>query len=82
MYGACLLETFGSREPTCPELLKTTEMTEEEQKSEFSSLCRFYTLTCPPDQSASACSQMAENKCLTRFKKCREYTYSKALLDG
>ncbi|KAI3374996.1 hypothetical protein L3Q82_021526 [Scortum barcoo] len=64
-------KSFGSREPTCPELLKTTEMTEEEQRSEFSSLCRFYTLTCPPGQSASACSRMAEDKCLTRFKKCQ-----------
>ncbi|TKS79927.1 Serine protease 56 [Collichthys lucidus] len=74
-------KTFGSREPTCPELLKTTEMTEEEQKSEFSSLCRFYTLTCPPDQSASACSQMAENKCLTRFKKCQLRSFLQTLLD-
>uniref|UniRef100_A0A3B5AK98 Serine protease 56 n=1 Tax=Stegastes partitus TaxID=144197 RepID=A0A3B5AK98_9TELE len=76
------IQSFGSREPTCPELLKTTEMTEEEQRSEFSSLCRFYTLTCPPGQSASACSRMAEEKCLTRFKKCREYSSSKTPLNG
>ncbi|XP_037644331.1 uncharacterized protein prss56 [Sebastes umbrosus] len=68
-------KSFGSREPTCQELLKTTEMTEEEQRSEFSSLCRFYTLTCPAGQSASACSRMAEEKCLTRFKKCRELCF-------
>nr|XP_046264812.1 serine protease 56 [Scatophagus argus] len=74
-------KSFGSREPTCPELLKTTEMTEEEQKSEFSSLCRFYTLTCPPGQSASACSQMAEDKCLTRFKKCQLRSFLQTLLD-
>uniref|UniRef100_A0A3B4FL69 Serine protease 56 n=1 Tax=Pundamilia nyererei TaxID=303518 RepID=A0A3B4FL69_9CICH len=72
-------KSFGSREPTCPELLKTTEMTEEEQRSEFSSLCRFYKLTCPSGQSASACSRLAEDKCLTRFKKCREYFYLKRL---
>ncbi|XP_070830892.1 uncharacterized protein prss56 [Chaetodon trifascialis] len=74
-------KSFGSREPTCPELLKTTEMTEEEQRSEFSSLCRFYTLTCPPGQSASSCSQMAENKCLTRFKKCQLHSFLQTLLD-
>ncbi|XP_039670517.1 serine protease 56 isoform X3 [Perca fluviatilis] len=74
-------KSFGSREPTCPELLKTTEMTEEEQRSEFSSLCRFYTLTCPPGQSASACSRMAEDKCLTRFKKCQLRSFLQTLLD-
>ncbi|KAG7214710.1 hypothetical protein INR49_010602 [Caranx melampygus] len=74
-------KSFGSREPTCPELLKTTEMTEEEQRSEFSSLCHFYTLTCPPGQSASACSQMAEDKCLTRFKKCQMRSFLQTLLD-
>ncbi|KAM7379250.1 hypothetical protein PAMP_004815 [Pampus punctatissimus] len=74
-------KSFGSREPTCPELLKTTEMTEEEQRSEFSSLCRFYTLTCPSGQTASSCSQIAENKCLTRFKKCQLRSFLQTLLD-
>ncbi|KAF0047025.1 hypothetical protein F2P81_000658 [Scophthalmus maximus] len=74
-------ESFGSREPTCPELLKTTEMTEEEQRSEFSSLCHFYTLTCPRGQSASTCSRMAEDKCLTRFKKCQMRSFLQTLLD-
>ncbi|XP_036939575.1 uncharacterized protein prss56 isoform X1 [Acanthopagrus latus] len=74
-------KSFGSREPTCPELLKTTEMTEEEQRAEFSSLCRFYTLTCPPGQSASSCSRMTEDKCLTRFKKCQLRSFLQTLLD-
>ncbi|XP_061587086.1 serine protease 56 [Cololabis saira] len=74
-------KSFGSREPTCSELLKTTEMTEEEQRSEFGSLCRFYTLTCPPGQSASTCSRMAEDKCLTRFKKCQLRSFLQTLLD-
>ncbi|CAK6952490.1 uncharacterized protein prss56 [Scomber scombrus] len=74
-------KSFGSREPTCPELLKTTEMTEEEQRSEFSSLCRFYTLTCPPGQTASSCSRMAEDKCLIRFKKCQLRSFLQTLLD-
>ncbi|XP_032388169.1 uncharacterized protein prss56 isoform X1 [Etheostoma spectabile] len=74
-------KSFGSREPTCPELLKTTEMTEEEQRLEFSSLCRFYTVTCPPGQSASACSRMAEDTCLTRFKKCQLRSFLQTLLD-
>ncbi|XP_037131180.1 serine protease 56 isoform X2 [Syngnathus acus] len=74
-------KSFGSREPTCPELLKTTEMTEEEQRSEFSTLCRFYTLTCPPGQPSNVCSRMAEDKCLTRFKKCQLRSFLQTLLD-
>ncbi|XP_029929901.1 serine protease 56 [Myripristis murdjan] len=74
-------KSFGSREPTCPELLKMTELSEEEQKSEFSSLCRFYSLTCPPGQTASTCKQMAEDKCLTRFKKCQLRSFLQTLLD-
>uniref|UniRef100_A0A1A8M4V1 Protease, serine, 56 n=1 Tax=Nothobranchius pienaari TaxID=704102 RepID=A0A1A8M4V1_9TELE len=74
-------KSSASREPTCPELLKTTEMTEEEQKTEFLSLCRFYTLTCPPTQSASVCSQIAEDKCFTRFKKCQLRSFLQTLLD-
>ncbi|XP_068196925.1 serine protease 56 isoform X2 [Antennarius striatus] len=74
-------KSIGNREPTCLELLKTTEMTEEEQKSEFSSLCHFYTLTCPPGQSTSSCSWMAEEKCLTRFKKCQLHSFLQTLLD-
>ncbi|XP_044075109.1 uncharacterized protein prss56 isoform X1 [Siniperca chuatsi] len=74
-------KSFGSREPTCPELLKTTEMTEEEQRSEFSSLCHFYTLTCSPGQSSSACGRMAYDKCLTRFKKCQLRSFLQTLLD-
>ncbi|CAG07700.1 unnamed protein product [Tetraodon nigroviridis] len=74
-------ESLGSREPTCTELLKTTDMTEEEQRSEFSSLCRFYRLTCPPGQSSTACSRMAEDKCLTRFKKCQLRSFLQTLLD-
>lgn len=74
-------KSFGSREPTCPELLKTTEMTEEEQRTEFSSLCRFYTLSCPPGQSSSTCSRLAEDKCLTHFKKCQLRSFLQTLLD-
>ncbi|KAM8851302.1 uncharacterized protein prss56 isoform 2-T2 [Spinachia spinachia] len=74
-------KSFGSREPTCSELLKTTEMTVKEQRSEFSSLCRFYTLSCPPGQSDGACNRMAEDKCLTRFKKCQLRSFLQTLLD-
>ncbi|RVE61837.1 hypothetical protein OJAV_G00174340 [Oryzias javanicus] len=74
-------KSVGSREPTCPDLLKTTDMTEEEQRSEFGSLCRFYTLTCPQSQSVSSCSQMAEEKCLNRFKKCQLRSFLQSLLD-
>ncbi|XP_015242181.1 PREDICTED: serine protease 56 isoform X2 [Cyprinodon variegatus] len=74
-------KSLRSREPTCPELLKTTDMTEAQQRSEFNSLCHFYTLPCPPGQSASACSQIAEEKCLTRFKKCQLRAFLQTLLD-
>uniref|UniRef100_A0A8C7WQV6 Serine protease 56 n=1 Tax=Oryzias sinensis TaxID=183150 RepID=A0A8C7WQV6_9TELE len=74
-------KSVGSREPTCPDLLKTTDMTEEEQRSEFGSLCRFYTLTCPPGQSVSSCTQLAEEKCLNRFKKCQLRSFLQSLLD-
>uniref|UniRef100_A0A8C5N5L0 Peptidase S1 domain-containing protein n=1 Tax=Gouania willdenowi TaxID=441366 RepID=A0A8C5N5L0_GOUWI len=74
-------KSIRSREPTCLELLKTAEMTEEEQKSEFSSLCHFYRLTCPPGQPASTCNQMAEEKCLNRFKKCQLRSFLQTLLD-
>ncbi|KAF6728477.1 Serine protease 56 [Oryzias melastigma] len=74
-------KSVGSREPTCPDLLKTTDMTEEEQRLEFGSLCRFYTLTCPQGQSVSSCSQMAEEKCLNRFKKCQLRSFLQSLLD-
>ncbi|KAJ0058753.1 hypothetical protein NL108_000462, partial [Boleophthalmus pectinirostris] len=74
-------KSLGSREATCPELLKTTEMTEEEQRVEFNSLCRFYTLSCPSGLSAAACSQSAQDKCLTRFKKCQLRSFLQTLLD-
>ncbi|XP_056149875.1 serine protease 56 [Lampris incognitus] len=74
-------KSSGSREPTCPELLKTSELSEEEQRSEFSTLCHFYSLTCPRGQSASACSRMAEDKCITRFKKCQLRSFLQTLLD-
>uniref|UniRef100_A0A8C9QZK5 Serine protease 56 n=1 Tax=Scleropages formosus TaxID=113540 RepID=A0A8C9QZK5_SCLFO len=63
-----------NREPTCPELLKTSELSEEQQRSEFGTLCRFYSQSCPQGQGA-ACSRLAEDKCRTRFKKCRESFY-------
>uniref|UniRef100_A0A4W5N5L4 Peptidase S1 domain-containing protein n=1 Tax=Hucho hucho TaxID=62062 RepID=A0A4W5N5L4_9TELE len=65
-------KSFGSREPTCPELLKTSELSEEQQRSEFVSLCRFYAQTCPPSQGAAACNRLVEEKCRSRFKKCRK----------
>ncbi|KAJ3595085.1 hypothetical protein NHX12_004390 [Muraenolepis orangiensis] len=74
-------KSFGSREPTCPELLKTSELSEDEQRSEFSSLCRFYSLTCSAGQSSSACSHVAEEKCLNRFKKCQLHSFLQTLLD-
>ncbi|KAF7662724.1 hypothetical protein LDENG_00227550 [Lucifuga dentata] len=74
-------KSFRSHEPTCVELLKTTEMSEEQQRSEFSSSCDFYSLNCPSGQTDSACSHMAEDKCLTRFKKCQLRSFLQTLLD-
>ncbi|KAI1882970.1 hypothetical protein AGOR_G00240370 [Albula goreensis] len=74
-------KSSGSREPTCPELLKTSELSEEQQRSEFSSLCRFYSLSCPPSQGAAACARLAEDKCRSRFKKCQLRSFLQTLLD-
>ncbi|KAL4635958.1 hypothetical protein GN956_G13138 [Arapaima gigas] len=69
-----------NREPTCPELLKTSELSEEQQRLEFGTLCRFYSLSCPPGQGA-ACSQLAEDKCRSHFKKCQMRSFLQTLLD-
>ncbi|XP_061100017.1 serine protease 56 [Conger conger] len=74
-------KSSGSREPTCPELLKTSELSEEQQRSEFRSLCRFYTLTCPPSHGVAACTKVAEDKCLNRYKKCQLRSFLQTLLD-
>ncbi|KAJ8389569.1 hypothetical protein AAFF_G00118060 [Aldrovandia affinis] len=74
-------KSSGSREPTCPELLKTSELSEEQQRSEFSSLCRLYTLSCPPSQGAAVCTRLAEDKCRNRFKKCQLRSFLQTLLD-
>ncbi|XP_029580744.1 serine protease 56 [Salmo trutta] len=74
-------KSFGSREPTCPELLKTSELSEEQQRSEFVSLCRFYAHTCPPSQGAAACNRLVEEKCRSRFKKCQLRSFLQTLLD-
>ncbi|KTF95564.1 hypothetical protein cypCar_00041254 [Cyprinus carpio] len=64
-------KSFGSREPTCPELLKTSELSEEQQMSEFTTLCHFYTLSCSSTLDPSACQRLAQDKCQSRFKKCQ-----------
>ncbi|KAI2667855.1 Serine protease 56 [Labeo rohita] len=74
-------KSFGSREPTCPELLKTTELSEEQQMSEFTTLCHFYTLSCPPTLDPSACQRLAQDKCQSRFKKCQLHSFLQTLLD-
>lgn len=65
-------ESFGSREPTCPELLKTSDLSEEQQMSEFNTLCHYYTLSCSSTLDPSACQRLAQDKCQSRFKKCRK----------
>ncbi|KAG7273511.1 hypothetical protein CRUP_015887 [Coryphaenoides rupestris] len=47
----------------------------------FRSLCRFYALSCPAGQSSGACTRAAEEKCLTRFKKCQLHAFLQTLLD-
>ncbi|XP_072560311.1 serine protease 56 [Paramormyrops kingsleyae] len=74
-------KSSGSREPTCTELLKTSELPEEQQRSEFSSLCRFYSGSCPPAQGAAACSQAAEERCRGRLRKCQMRSFLQTLLD-
>ncbi|XP_066508147.1 uncharacterized protein [Hoplias malabaricus] len=74
-------KSVGSREPTCPELLKTSDLLEDQQVSEFNSLCRFYTLSCPSNLDATACEQQAQEKCQSRFKKCQLRSFLQSLLD-
>ncbi|KAG5286018.1 hypothetical protein AALO_G00010070 [Alosa alosa] len=74
-------KSFGSREPTCPELLKTSELSEEQPSPELPSVCRYYALSCPPGLSPHACSQLAHDKCLSRFKKCQLKSFLQTLLD-
>lgn len=68
-------ESFGSREPTCAELLKTSELSEEQRLSEFTSLCHFYMLSCPITLDLSGCQRLAQDNCQSRFKKCRALIY-------
>ncbi|KAJ8011588.1 hypothetical protein DPEC_G00059810 [Dallia pectoralis] len=74
-------KSFGSREPTCPELLKTSDLSEEQRRSEFSSLCRFYANACHPSQGTAACNHLAEEKCISRFNKCQLRSFLQTLLD-
>ncbi|KAK7163579.1 hypothetical protein R3I93_007587 [Phoxinus phoxinus] len=74
-------KSFGSREPTCPELLKTTELSEEQQMSEFNTLCHYYTLSCSSTLDPSACQRLAQDKCQSRFKKCQLHSFLQTLLD-
>ncbi|KAI7809418.1 serine protease 56 [Triplophysa rosa] len=74
-------KSLGSREPTCPELLKTTDLSEEQQMSEFTALCHFYTLSCPSTLDPSDCQQLAQDKCQSRFKKCQLHSFLQTLLD-
>ncbi|KAJ8270188.1 hypothetical protein GJAV_G00111360 [Gymnothorax javanicus] len=62
-------------------LLRTTELNDEQRRSEFRSMCRFYTLTCPPSQGDSTCSRMAEDQCHNRYKKCQLRSFLQMLLD-
>lgn len=65
-------ESFGSREPTCAELLKTSELSEEQRISQLTSLCHFYMLSCPINLDPSGCQRLAQDNCQSRFKKCSE----------
>ncbi|GAA6090872.1 serine protease 56 isoform X1 [Tachysurus ichikawai] len=74
-------KSFGSREPTCAELLKTSELSEEQRMSEFTSLCHFYMLSCPITLDPSVCQRLAQDNCQSRFKKCQLHLFLQTLLD-
>ncbi|KAI4881434.1 hypothetical protein NFI96_014473 [Prochilodus magdalenae] len=74
-------KSVGSREPTCPELLKTSELSDEQRGSELTLLCRFYTLGCPLNIDAAACQRLAQDECQRRFKKCQLRSFLQSLLD-
>uniref|UniRef100_H3B747 Serine protease 56 n=1 Tax=Latimeria chalumnae TaxID=7897 RepID=H3B747_LATCH len=71
----------GSREPTCFELMRLSELPEEERWSEFSHLCSFYSHSCQSSQGPSACSRTSEEKCRNRIKKCELRSFVQNLLD-
>ncbi|XP_060722500.1 serine protease 56 [Tachysurus vachellii] len=74
-------KSFRSREPTCAELLKTSELSEEQRMSEFTSLCHFYMLSCPITLDPSGCQRLAQDNCQSRFEKCQLHLFLQTLLD-
>ncbi|XP_053343119.1 serine protease 56 [Clarias gariepinus] len=74
-------KSFGGKEPTCAELLKTSELSEGQRMSEFNVLCHFYMLSCPITLDPSACQRLAQESCQSRFKKCQLHLFLQSLLD-
>ncbi|XP_028833638.1 serine protease 56 [Denticeps clupeoides] len=74
-------KSYDTREPTCLELLKTSDLSEDQQSEAFSSICQYYMLSCPPSLSPDACGRLAHDKCHSRFKKCQLHSFLQTLLD-
>ncbi|XP_059506807.1 serine protease 56 [Stegostoma tigrinum] len=71
----------GSREPTCFDFHKLSEMQDAQQKSEVTRLCAFYHRFCPPLLGTTACSRCIEERCRGKMKKCELGTFLQKLLD-
>ncbi|XP_041125880.1 serine protease 56 [Polyodon spathula] len=74
--SAEIQKSSGSREPTCPELLKA-----EQKGLEFSRLCQFYESSCSSSLGDTACTRLAEEKCHSQQKKCQLRSFLQILLD-
>ncbi|KAM9128219.1 LOW QUALITY PROTEIN: serine protease 56 [Pangshura tecta] len=70
-----------SREPTCFELLATSQLPGERQHAEFAHLCSFYAQSCAPPQGQAACARVAEETCRMKRRRCELRSYTQMLLD-
>ncbi|XP_053930514.1 serine protease 56 isoform X1 [Cuculus canorus] len=68
----------GSREPSCFDLLALAQLPHEQQPSERTRLCAFYTGSC---QGQAACARLAEETCRARTRRCELHAYAQTLLN-
>ncbi|XP_038673371.1 serine protease 56 [Scyliorhinus canicula] len=71
----------GSREPTCFDFDKLSEMPDAQRRSVMTTLCEFYRSLCPPLLETTACSRCIEERCKMKMKKCELRTFLQNLLD-
>uniref|UniRef100_A0A8C0IS79 Serine protease 56 n=1 Tax=Chelonoidis abingdonii TaxID=106734 RepID=A0A8C0IS79_CHEAB len=65
----------SNREPTCFELLATSQLPGERQHAELTHLCSFYAQSCAPPQGQAACARVAEETCRMKRRRCGEWRW-------